>query len=145
MNLAVLDELAARYPSAEYAFVESGGDNLTLTFSPELVDLALFVIDVAGGDKVPRKRGIGLIRADLLIVNKTDLAPYVGADLGVMAREGLEVRGGRPVLFTDCRHGTGLDAVLDHLRAARASWLTGARVVPPHSHDTDDQHGHAHD
>jgi urease accessory protein len=144
MNLAVLDELAVRYPAAEYAFVESGGDNLTLTFSPELVDHALFVIDVAGGDKVPRKRGIGLIRADLLVINKTDLAPFVGADLDVMAREGLEVRGGRPLLLTDCRHGDGLDALLDHLRRARDAWADGAgraSVVLP---GADDQHGHAH-
>ncbi|MFN8624306.1 MAG: urease accessory protein UreG [Chloroflexota bacterium] len=148
MNLAVLDELAGAYPDADYAFVESGGDNLTLTFSPELVDHALFVIDVAGGDKVPRKRGIGLIRADLLVINKTDLAPHVGADLGVMAREGAEVRDGRPLLFTDCRHGDGLDALLDHLRAAREAWTkriaAGAPRVASAAPPDDVGHGHAH-
>jgi urease accessory protein len=147
MNLAVLDELAAAYPAADYAFVESGGDNLTLTFSPELVDHALFVIDVAGGDKVPRKKGIGLIRADLLVINKTDLAPHVGADLDVMAREGAEVRGGRPLLFTDCRHGDGLDALLAHLRAARAAWVASERPESAGGTASSDDaraHGHAH-
>ena len=150
MNLAVLEELEARYPAAQFAFVESGGDNLTLTFSPELVDHALFVIDVAGGDKVPRKRGIGLIRADLLVINKTDLAPHVGADLGVMEREGREVRGGRPLLLTDCRHGDGIEALLDHLWLARAAWAAGegrAAIGPTghaHAPGADDQHGHAH-
>ena len=142
MNLAVLDELADRYPAADFAFVESGGDNLTLTFSPELVDHAMFVIDVAGGDKVPRKRGIGLVRADLLVINKTDLAPYVGADLATMEREGLQVRDGRPLLFTDCRHGDGLDAIVDHLWRARARWATGAR--PDQVDDGAHQHGHEH-
>jgi urease accessory protein len=148
MNLAVLEELADRYPQAQFAFVESGGDNLTLTFSPELVDHALFVIDVAGGDKVPRKRGIGLIRADLLVINKTDLAPHVGADLGVMDREGHEVRGGRPLLFTDCRHGDGVDAVLDHLWRARAAWAMGGERTTVGITDgagVDDQHGHRHE
>jgi urease accessory protein len=121
LNLAVLDELEARFPDADLAFLESGGDNLTLTFSPELVDHYVYVVDVAGGDKVPRKRGPGLIQADLLVINKVDLARYVGADLGVMQRDAAEVRGGRPQLLTNCRAGDGLDAVVEHLEHARAA------------------------
>jgi urease accessory protein len=118
MNLAVLAELDARFPNTEYAFVESGGDNLTLTFSPELVDLYLYVIDVAGGDKIPRKRGPGLVLADLLVINKVDLAPYVGADLEVMRRDSELVRDGRPFVFTNCRTGDGLDSVVAFLDTA---------------------------
>ncbi|MCL8209433.1 MAG: urease accessory protein UreG [Actinomycetia bacterium] len=117
VNLDVIEELEAAYPDADLLFLESGGDNLTLTFSPVLVDRTLFVIDVAGGDKIPRKRGPGVVAADLLVINKTDLAPYVGADLGLMARESAEVRGGRPTVFTNCRTGEGLQAVLDYLHA----------------------------
>ena len=127
MNLAVLGELAARYPDADYAFIESGGDNLTLTFSPELVDHSVFVIDVAGGDKVPRKRGIGLVQADLLVINKVDLAPYVGADLEVMARDSRLVRGEGPFLFTDCRHEAR------HRRGAGASRRSAGRAGRPGS------------
>jgi urease accessory protein len=119
MNLAALAELKVRYPDAEVAFVESGGDNLTLTFSPELVDFYVYVLDVAGGDKLPRKRGPGLIQADLLVVNKVDLAPHVGADLAVLERDAALVREGRPMLFTNCRGGLGVEAVVDHLEAAR--------------------------
>ena len=144
MNLAVLGELAALYPDAEYAFIESGGDNLTLTFSPELVDHSLFVIDVAGGDKVPRKRGIGLVQADLLIINKVDLAPYVGADLEVMARDSRLVRGERPFLFTDCRHGVGIDAVLARLDAARAAHAAEDGRSPARAGWSTDTHGHSH-
>src|SRR4051794_36058756 len=117
MNLAALEALAERYPSAQVALVESGGDNLTLTFSRRLVDYSIYVIDVAGGDKIPRKRGPGLIRSDLLVINKVDLAPYVGADLGVMARDSQIQRGGRPFLFTNCRTGEGVDAVLTSILA----------------------------
>jgi urease accessory protein len=117
MNLAALDELGARYPAAQIALVESGGDNLTLTFSRRLVDYSIYVIDVAGGDKIPRKRGPGLIRSDLLVINKTDLAPYVGASLDVMARDSEIQRGGRPFLFTNCRDGEGIDAVMDVILA----------------------------
>jgi urease accessory protein len=118
LNLAVLEELEASHPDAELAFVESGGDNLTLTFSPELVDLYVYVVDVAGGDKIPRKRGPGLVQADLLVINKVDLAPHVGADLAVMQRDAREVRGGRPQLLTNCRTGEGIDAVVEHLEHA---------------------------
>ena len=121
MNLAVLDELEAAYPSTDFVFLESGGDNLTLTFSPELVDHSVYVIDVAGGDKIPRKRGQGLVQADLLVINKTDLAPFVGADLGVMERDARLVRDNGPFLFTDCRAGLGIEAVVEHLERARAA------------------------
>jgi urease accessory protein len=117
MNLAALEALAVRYPTAQVALVESGGDNLTLTFSRRLADYSIYVIDVAGGDKIPRKRGPGLIRSDLLVINKVDLAPYVGADLGVMARDSEIQRGGRPFLFTNCRTGEGVDAVLTSILA----------------------------
>jgi urease accessory protein len=117
MNLAALEDLAARFPMARVALVESGGDNLTLTFSRRLVDYSVYVIDVAGGDKIPRKRGPGLIRSDLLVINKVDLAPYVGADLGVMAHDSEIQRQGRPYLFTNCRTGEGVAAVLDRIVA----------------------------
>lgn len=112
MNLAAVEELELAYPDADILLLESGGDNLTLTFSRALVDFTLFVIDVAGGDKIPRKRGPGLVQADLLVINKIDLAPYVGASLEVMERDARAVRGGRPFLFTNCRAGEGVDAVL---------------------------------
>jgi urease accessory protein len=115
LNLAVLHELEALHPDADLAFVESGGDNLTLTFSPELVDHYVYVVDVAGGDKIPRKRGPGLVQADLLVINKVDLAPHVGADLALMQREALEVRRGGPQLLANCRTGEGIDAVVEHL------------------------------
>jgi urease accessory protein len=123
MNLAALAELDARFPETEYAFVESGGDNLTLTFSPELVDLYLYVIDVAGGDKIPRKRGPGLVLADLLVINKVDLAQQVDADLEVMRRDSELVRDGRPFVFTNCRTGHGVDAIVSFLEVAAAGHL----------------------
>ncbi len=141
LNLAVLAELEAAYPDADLVLLESGGDNLTLTFSPELVDHSLYVIDVAGGDKIPRKRGPGLIKADLLVINKTDLAPHVGADLAVMDRDARQVRGDGPFLFTDCRAGIGTDAVAAHLLGARLAHLAGDhRRIP----DTGRVHAHAH-
>lgn len=115
MNLAAAAELEAAYPDADMLLLESGGDNLTLTFSRALMDLTIFVIDVAGGDKIPRKRGPGLVQADLLVINKVDLAPYVGASLEVMERDARLVRGGRPFLFTNCRTGEGVDAVLSYI------------------------------
>lgn len=141
LNLAVLAELEAAYPDADLVLLESGGDNLTLTFSPELVDHSLYVIDVAGGDKIPRKRGPGLILADLLVINKTDLAPHVGADLAVMDRDARLVRGDRPLLFTDCRAGIGIGEVADHLLAARQAHLVGDRRRIPDDHRI---HVHAH-
>lgn len=118
MNLAAVGELEAAHPDADILLLESGGDNLTLTFSRALVDVTIFVIDVAGGDKIPRKRGPGLVQADLLVINKVDLAPYVGASLEVMERDARAVRGGRPFLFTNCRTGEGVDAVLEHILGA---------------------------
>jgi urease accessory protein len=135
MNLAMLAELEERFPGTDYVLLESGGDNLTLTFSPELVDYSLYVIDVAGGDKIPRKRGPGLILCDLLVINKTDLAPYVGADLQRMDADSRAIRAGRPYLFTNCRAGVGLDALLDHLDAARTGPPADRRRhVPDHVH-----------
>ena len=116
MNLAVLGELDDRFPRTDYVLLESGGDNLTLTFSPELVDESLYVIDVAGGDKIPRKRGPGLIRCGLLVINKTDLAPYVGADLSVMERDATAIRQGKPIVFTNLKTGDGLDRVIGWIR-----------------------------
>ena len=121
MNLAALEELQARFPDGDVVLLESGGDNLTLTFSPALADYQLYVIDVAGGDKVPRKRGGGITRTDLLVINKTDLAPHVGASLDVMARDAALVRGGKPFAFTNCRTGEGVEQVTDLLLAFLAS------------------------
>ena len=118
LNLAAAAELEARFDDASILLLESGGDNLTLTFSRALVDFFIFVIDVAGGDKIPRKRGPGLIQADLLVINKIDLAPYVGASLEVMERDARLVRGGRPFLFTNCRTGEGVSEVLDAIEQA---------------------------
>lgn len=120
MNLAAIEEMTERFADADLVFIESGGDNLTLTFSPALVDAYFFVIDVAGGDKVPRKRGPGVIRSDLLVINKTDLAPHVGASLAVMQRDATRLRGDRPVAFTNCLTGEGLDTVMDHIARAAA-------------------------
>jgi urease accessory protein len=113
LNLLAVEELTGEFPDADVILIESGGDNLTLTFSPALVDRQIYVIDVAAGDKIPRKRGQGITQTDLLVINKTDLAPYVGADLEVMRRDAERVRGGRPLLFTNCRSGEGVDAVLE--------------------------------
>lgn len=112
MNLEAVDEMLQRFPDLELLFIESGGDNLSATFSPELVDATIFVIDVAEGDKIPRKGGPGITRSDLLVINKIDLAPYVGADLSVMERDSRKMRGDRTFLFTDIRSGSGVDAVI---------------------------------
>jgi len=114
-NIAAADELERRFPDLDLVLIESGGDNLASTFSLDLVDHWLFVIDVAGGGDIPRKRGPGVVRCDLLVVNKIDLAPHVGVDLPLMLREASEVRSGRPVIATDLRHGIGLDDVVEHL------------------------------
>jgi urease accessory protein len=112
MNFDALDELARRHPALDLIFLESGGDNLAASFSPELVDAAIYVIDVSGGDKVPRKGGPGVTRSDLLVINKIDLAPFVGASLDVMARDAAAVRGVRPVVFSNLKSGEGLDAIV---------------------------------
>ncbi len=112
MNLAAVDQLCARFTDLDLVLVESGGDNLSATFSPELSDLTLYVIDVAAGDKIPRKGGPGITRSDLLIINKIDLAPYVGASLEVMDRDAKKMRGERPFVFTNLKTGQGLDTVI---------------------------------
>ena len=113
INLDAVEVLAARFPMLDLVIIESGGDNLAATFSPELADLTLYVIDVAGGDKIPRKGGPGITRSDLLVINKTDLAPHVGASLEVMDRDARKMRGDRPFVFTSVRGGAGVDAVAD--------------------------------
>jgi urease accessory protein len=118
LNIAAGDELEARFPGLELILFESGGDNLASTFSLDLVDWWMFVIDVAGGDDIPRKKGPGLLRCDLLVVNKVDLAPYVGVELAPMLAEAERVRAGRPVIATNARSGAGIAAVADAILAA---------------------------
>ncbi|SMF02498.1 urease accessory protein [Tistlia consotensis] len=113
INLVALEQMRALFPKAELCFIESGGDNLAATFSPELADLTLYVIDVSAGEKIPRKGGPGITRSDLLIINKIDLAPLVGADLGVMERDSRRMRGERPFLFTNLKAGQGVAEVAD--------------------------------
>lgn len=112
MNLAAVAEFGRRFPDLDLVFVESGGDNLAATFSPELSDLTLYVIDVSAGDKIPRKGGPGITRSDLLIINKIDLAPHVGASLDVMDRDARRMRGERPFIFTNLKTGAGLPQVI---------------------------------
>lgn len=112
INLEAVDRLIRRFPDVDIVFVESGGDNLAATFSPELSDLTLYVIDVAAGDKIPRKGGPGITRSDLLVINKIDLAPLVGASLAVMARDAQRMRGERPFVFTNLKTGQGVDEVI---------------------------------
>src|SRR5229473_3977940 len=112
MNLAAIEEMSQKFPHAELCFIESGGDNLAATFSPELADLTIYVIDVAEGEKIPRKGGPGITRSDLLVINKIDLAPLVGANLAVMERDAKRMRGSRPFVFTNLRTGTGLEVVV---------------------------------
>lgn len=116
MNLEAVEEMAARIPGVQIIFIESGGDNLSATFSPELADLSIFVIDVAEGDKIPRKGGPGICRSDLLVINKIDLAPYVHADLSVMERDARMMRKGAPFIFTDLMKLRGLDGVIGWIK-----------------------------
>jgi urease accessory protein len=116
INLEAIARMSADFPDLDLILVESGGDNLAATFSPELSDLTIYVIDVAGGEKIPRKGGPGITRSDLLIINKTDLAPHVGADLDVMARDARKMRGERPFFFTNLRKGEGVNDVVEFIR-----------------------------
>jgi urease accessory protein len=116
VNLEAVHRLERRFPGLDLLLVESGGDNLAATFSPELVDATIYVIDVAQGDKIPRKGGPGIMRSDLRVINKIDLAPYVGADLAVMERDATRMRGGRPFVFTNLRAGEGVDAIVSWIR-----------------------------
>jgi urease accessory protein len=148
MNLQAIAELENALPGLELIFVESGGDNLAAAFSPELVDVWIYVIDVAEGDKIPRKGGPGIMRSDLLVINKIDLAPYVGASLEVMDRDSRRMRGERPFIFTNLRAGVGLDRVvnwleekLNHPADARRALIDAHAPYAAHRHD----HGHSHD
>jgi urease accessory protein len=117
VNLEAVRELVRTFPALELLLVESGGDNLAATFSPELVDATIYVIDVAEGEKIPRKGGPGITRSDLLVINKVDLAPHVGADLGVMERDARRMRGARPFVFTNLRTGDGVEPIVAWIRA----------------------------
>ncbi len=115
INLAAIDQMNAKFPDLDLVLIESGGDNLAATFSPELADITIYVIDVAGGEKVPRKGGPGITRSDLLVINKIDLAPLVGADLGVMERDSQRMRGQRPFIFTNLKAGQGVREVREFI------------------------------
>lgn len=118
MNLEAIDDLIAKFPDTEIVFIESGGDNLSATFSPELADATIFVIDVSGGDKIPRKGGPGITRSDLLVINKIDLAPYVGASLEVMDRDAKKMRNNRPFIFTNIRQQEGVDEIINWIKTS---------------------------
>ena len=117
INFDAITEMQQRFPNLDVLFLESGGDNLAASFSPELVDASIYVIDVAGGDKVPRKGGPGITRSDLLVINKTDLAPFVGADLSVMDRDSRLMRGAKPFVFTNLKSRDGVDKVISWIRS----------------------------
>lgn len=118
INLAAIATMRKRFPALDIVLVESGGDNLAATFSPELADLTIYVIDVAGGEKIPRKGGPGITRSDLLVVNKIDLAPYVGADLTIMEEDTKRMRGQRPYVFSNIREGVGVDVIAKFIEQA---------------------------
>jgi len=139
MNLEAIADLESKLPNLELIFVESGGDNLAAMFSPELVDVAIYVIDVAGGDKIPRKGGPGITRSDLLVINKIDLAPYVGASLDIMERDARRMRGDRPFVFSNLKDGTGVADVI--------GWVERHLAIPDRRNLVDAHapyHGHAH-
>jgi urease accessory protein len=145
MNLQAIAELEDILPGLELVFVESGGDNLAAAFSPDLVDVWIYVIDVAEGDKIPRKGGPGIMRSDLLVINKIDLAPYVGASLEVMERDSHKMRAGRPFLFTNLRGGVGLDRVVEWLEAQlRMPVESRHEVLDAHASMAARAHSHEH-
>jgi urease accessory protein len=141
MNLEAVEAMERDFPDLDLVFVESGGDNLAASFSPELVHASIYVIDVAGGDKVPRKGGPGVTRSELLVVNKTDLAPFVGASLEVMERDAAALRGDAPTLFVSVLHGDGMEDVVGWAREAveQRSWTPATSTARPEHH-----HGHSH-
>ena len=146
MNLQAIAELEDSLPGLELIFVESGGDNLGAAFSPELVDVWIYVIDVAEGDKIPRKGGPGIMRSDLLLINKIDLAPYVGASLEVMERDSRKMRGERPFLFTNLRDEVGLDPVVEWLeKMLKQPSSARHRVIDAHAPYSGHRHEHSHD
>ena len=154
MNLEAIEDLEKAHPGLELIFVESGGDNLSAAFSPELVDEWIYVIDVAGGDKIPRKGGPGVTRSSLLVINKIDLAEQVGASLEVMDRDSRKMRGSRPFLFTDLRHSVGVDSIIAWLaahmdQAERRPLGTvaepGELAMGGHSHGHSHSHAHSHE
>jgi len=145
MNIEAIEELEAEHQGMELVFVESGGDNLAAAFSPELVDAFIYVIDVSGGDKIPRKGGPGIKRSGLLVINKIDLAPYVGASLEVMDRDARRQRGDAPFVFTNLKNGQGLDTVVEWLKARIAEGLTAGSGRPSaEEHHHHHHHSHAH-
>jgi urease accessory protein len=154
MNLQAIAEFEDSLPGLELIFVESGGDNLAAAFSPELVDIWIYVIDVAEGDKIPRKGGPGIMRSDLLVINKIDLAPYVGASLEVMDRDSRKMRGDRPFVFTNLREDVGLDVVIEWLEGKLKQPVSSRRGLidahlpysgRAHSHEHGHSHKHAND
>jgi urease accessory protein len=152
MNLRAIADFEDALPGLELVFVESGGDNLSAAFSPELVDVWIYVIDVAEGDKIPRKGGPGITRSDLLVINKIDLAPYVGASLEVMERDSKKMRGELPFIFTNLRGEVGLDALVDWLEAKLRDPHSRHEIIDahasyigrPHSHDHGEEREHTH-
>lgn len=152
MNLEAIEELEETLPGLELIFVESGGDNLAAAFSPELVDVSIYVIDVSGGDKIPRKGGPGICRSDLLVINKIDLAPFVGASLEVMRRDATKQRGERPFIFTNMQVGTGLSELITWLEQQMSAPLEQRRALlttgsapsgMAHNHSHSHEHMHA--
>jgi urease accessory protein len=146
-NEDAIDTLMERFGNLDIIFLESGGDNLAASFSPELVEVEFYVIDVAGGEKIPRKGGPGIIRSDLLMINKTDLAPHVGASLEVMRRDTERQRTGLPYVFTDLKSGAGLPQVvawIEHRLAHREEYMLRVMDDHGHSHSHDHSHGHGH-
>ncbi len=144
MNLEAIEAMEREFSGLDLIFVESGGDNLAASFSPELVDASIYVVDVAGGDKVPRKGGPGVTRSELLVINKIDLAPLVGADLSIMDRDANSLRGEAPTLFASVLHGEGMEAIEDWVRTSlkKRRWTPATSTSRPDHYDHDHPHPH---